>query len=136
MSPSSISSSRSMQRRSVDLPEPEAPINATARCSATVRSTPRSTWRSPKALVSPRISTTGALTGSPHLSPAAQPVDDPGQWHGNRQVEQRGGDQRRVIEFLGGKDLTDSERLQGADDRDQRHFLLQGDEVVQQRLGD
>ena len=29
-----------MQRSSVDLPEPEAPISATASCSATVRSIP------------------------------------------------------------------------------------------------
>jgi hypothetical protein len=47
MSPSSISSSRSMQRSSVDLPEPDAPISATAACSATARSIPRRTGRSP-----------------------------------------------------------------------------------------
>ena len=46
-SPSSISSSRSTQRSSVDLPEPEAPISATASCSFTVRSIPRSTSASP-----------------------------------------------------------------------------------------
>ena len=47
MSPSSISSSRSMQRSSVDLPEPDAPIRAIARCSCTAMSMPRSTSRSP-----------------------------------------------------------------------------------------
>ncbi len=48
-----------MQRSSVDLPEPEAPINATASCSATSKSTPCRTSRSPKALVTPRTSITG-----------------------------------------------------------------------------
>ena len=46
-SPSSISSSRSTQRSSVDLPEPEAPISAIASCSFTARSMPRSTSTSP-----------------------------------------------------------------------------------------
>jgi len=45
-SPSSISSSRSMQRSSVDLPDPDAPIRAIAACSGTARSIPRSTGRS------------------------------------------------------------------------------------------
>ncbi len=63
-----------MQRRSVDLPEPDAPISATASCSATSRSTPFSTSSSPKALVTPRISMTGlcahplALSGESHQS--------------------------------------------------------------------
>ena len=43
MRPASIGSSRLMQRSSVDLPDPEAPINATTSCSATVRSMPRRT---------------------------------------------------------------------------------------------
>ena len=41
--PRSIGSSPLMHRRSVDLPEPEAPIRQTTSCSATSRSMPPST---------------------------------------------------------------------------------------------
>ena len=41
--PESIGSSRLTQRRSVDLPEPDAPISATTSCSPTLRSIPFST---------------------------------------------------------------------------------------------
>ena len=59
MRPASIGSSRLMQRSSVDLPDPDAPISATTSCSATVRSMPRRTsWR-PKDLES--LSTTSGV---------------------------------------------------------------------------
>ena len=41
--PSSISSSRSTHRSSVDLPDPDDPMSVTTWCSSTVRSTPRRT---------------------------------------------------------------------------------------------
>ena len=58
-----------MQRSSVDLPEPEAPISATASCSATSKSTPCRTSRSPKALVTPRTSITGPAISAPYPIP-------------------------------------------------------------------
>ena len=51
--PASIGSSRLMQRRSVDLPLPEAPMSATTSCSATSRSMPRRTSSSPNDLSEP-----------------------------------------------------------------------------------
>jgi hypothetical protein len=50
MRPAAIGSSRLTQRRSVDFPEPEAPIRQTTSCSASVRSIPRSTSSLPNAL--------------------------------------------------------------------------------------
>ena len=44
MSPSSISISRSTQRSSVDLPEPDGPMIATYSLRRTARSTPRRAW--------------------------------------------------------------------------------------------
>ena len=136
-SPSSISSSRSTQRSRVDLPEPEAPISATASCSATARSMPRRTSRSPKDFVTPRSSRTGGAVTS-HAGPCAGApavaVDDPGERHRDQQVEQRRRDQRRVVEGRAAASIcADPERLQRAEDRDQGDVLLQGDEVVQQR---
>ncbi len=51
--PASIGSSRSMQRSSVDLPEPDAPIRHTTSCSATRQSIPRSTSFLPNDLCTP-----------------------------------------------------------------------------------
>ena len=47
--PASTCSRRLTQRRSVDLPEPEAPMRQTTSCTATSRSMPRSTATSPNA---------------------------------------------------------------------------------------
>ena len=137
MSPSSISSSRSMQRSSVDLPEPEAPISATASCSRDRRGRcPCSTSRSPNALVTPRISRTGgAHSPAPAPGPSRSSIRASGIV--TAQVEQRGGEQRRVVEVGRGLDLRDPEGLAGdAEDRDQRDVLLQRDEVVEQRRPD
>ena len=57
-----------MQRSSVDLPEPEAPISATAWCSRISRSIPFRTSRSPNALVTPRTSRTGVDLGTGPMS--------------------------------------------------------------------
>ena len=62
-----------MQRSSVDLPEPEAPISATAWCSRTSRSIPFSTSRSPKALVTPLTSRTGVDFGTGPMSTLGSP---------------------------------------------------------------
>ena len=48
--PASTFSSRLMQRSSVDLPEPEAPIRQTTSCAAMSRLTLVSTWFSPNDL--------------------------------------------------------------------------------------
>ena len=57
--PASIGSMRLMQRRSVDLPLPEAPIRQITSCSATVRSMPRSTSFFPNDLWRPSITRAG-----------------------------------------------------------------------------
>ena len=53
--PASIGSSRLMQRRSVDLPDPDAPMRQTTSCSATTRSIPRRTSSVPNDLWSPSM---------------------------------------------------------------------------------
>jgi hypothetical protein len=60
MRPPSIGSSRLMQRRSVDLPDPDAPIRQTTSCSATSRSIPRSTASDPNDFSSPSTWSAGA----------------------------------------------------------------------------
>ena len=82
--PSSTGSSRLMQRSSVDLPEPDAPIRQTTSCSATSRSMPRSTSCSPNALCRPSMPQRLPVDGrrSPTCgAPLArdQPVGEPGQ---------------------------------------------------------
>ncbi len=57
--PASIGSMRLMQRRSVDLPLPEAPIRQITSCSATVRSMPRSTSFFPNDLWRPSMTSAG-----------------------------------------------------------------------------
>ena len=63
--PASIGSMRLMQRRSVDLPLPDAPMSATTSCSATSRSMPRSTSSSPNDLWSPWIDSAGTSEDAP-----------------------------------------------------------------------
>ena len=71
------------------------------------------------------------------LQARPDPVDNPRQGHGDGQVEDRGGDQRRVVEGRGGVDLGHAECLaRDAEDRDQRDVLLQRDEVVEQGWAD
>ena len=73
--PASIGSSRLMQRRSVDLPEPEAPIRQTTSCSPTTRSIPRSTSSLSNDLRSPstRSARDGAAGRRASLMPASRP---------------------------------------------------------------
>src|SRR4051795_503760 len=134
MSPSSISTRRSMQRSRVDLPEPEAPMTATAWCSETVRSTPCRTSLAPQAFVTPLTSKTGRLMSSPPRHATDSPaIDDAGERNRHTQIEESGAHKRRVVEGRGGDDLGLPERLDHTEDRHQGDVLLERDEVVQER---
>ena len=52
-----------MQRRKVDLPEPDGPMMQATSPGCTTMSTPRSTSVEPKLLCTPSASTMGAITG-------------------------------------------------------------------------
>ena len=107
-----------------------------ASCSPTARSMPRSTSRSPKDLVTPRTSMDGRsprhrALGGP-LGPLRSTIRASG--HGDRQVEQRRRDQRRVVEGPTRRRSGPPGKPRAApEDRDQGHVLLQRDEVVEQR---
>ena len=62
--PSWCSSSRLMQRISVDFPEPDGPQMTMRSRSSTVRSMSRSTWKVPNHLLSPEISMIGSAMPS------------------------------------------------------------------------
>src|SRR3954454_2090088 len=137
MSPSSISTRRSMQRSRVDLPEPEAPMTATAWCSETVRSTPCRTSFAPQAFVTPLTSKTGRLMSSPPRHATDSPaIDDAGERNRHAQIEESGAHKRRVVEGRGRDDLGLPERLDHTEDRNQGDVLLERDEVVQERRSD
>ena len=74
--PLSTGSSRFTQRRSVDFPEPDAPMRQTTSCSASVRSIPRSTSSFPKLLCTPSRTSAEAsvLTASRPRAGAAGPA--------------------------------------------------------------
>ena len=71
-------SSRLMQRRKVDLPEPEEPRIATTSCSCAVSEMPLSTSCAPNVLwIDCTSSATGAAVGDPSLTvtcPSAPPL--------------------------------------------------------------
>ena len=91
-----------MQRSSVDLPEPEAPISATAWCSRDVEVDPAQDLALAERLGHPadleHRALPAALAHRDRPLGAAHAVDEPRQRDRDRQVEQRGGDQRRVVE--------------------------------------
>src|SRR5262245_26052556 len=60
MFPRSIGSSRFIQRRSVDLPEPEGPMITTVSFGATLIAHDFNTWRGPNLLSTPMISRSGS----------------------------------------------------------------------------
>src|SRR5215216_2156497 len=136
--PALTGSSRLIQRSSVDLPEPEAPIRPTTSCSSTSRSTPLSTssrsndlWTS-----SIRRAAAGAISHPPHglepaLVPRDQPVDEASLGDRDHDVHERERHVGREIEGRGRDDLRLLEGLRIPDDRDQGRVLLQPDEVVQ-----
>src|SRR4051812_41676207 len=79
-----------MQRRNVDLPEPDGPITQATSPGCTTRSTPRSTSTRPKLLWMSTASTIGGVAGLvTGLSPSVVPLDValPDRQHrGQRQV--------------------------------------------------
>ena len=139
--PASIGSSRLMQRSSVDLPEPEAPIRHTTSCSATDRSIPCSTSRSPKRLVErPRCGRASAVTAHarlPALAGRGRPASRRTASCGivitrNRTAATTYGVKlkcrpRRSMPRRAGTPRSTPT------DGDERGVLLQADEVVQQR---
>ena len=137
MRPSSIGSSRFTQRRSVDLPEPEAPIRQTTWCSSTARSIPFSTSALPNDLW--RFSIVRASLMRVRLRPAAapvardEPVGEPGQRDRDRDEQHGRGQARREVEGRRLVDLRLLERLDRAEHADERGVLLEADEVVQER---
>ena len=121
-----------MQRSSVDLPEPDAPISAIARVLGdgevdAAQHRPVAVGLGDAADLEDRRSS---------AAPPLPAVEQPRERHGHAQVEQRRGDQRRVDEVRRRLDLRDAERLERPEDRDQRDVLLQRDEVVEQRRRD
>ena len=134
--PRSIGSSRLTQRSSVDFPDPDAPIRQTTSCSATTRSTPRSTSSVPKDLCRP--STTSASLISCPLPGVGggrghEPVRETRERDGQRDEQNCCSDERRVVERRGRVDLRLLERLDRAEEADERRVLLQSDEVVEKR---
>ena len=96
-----------MQRSSVDLPEPEAPISAIASCSPTTRSMPLqhlvlAVGLGDAAQLEDRCSSRpeGEHARRARAGCAPQLVDDTGQRDRHAQVQRRRGEQRRVVEVL------------------------------------
>ena len=107
--PASIGSRRLMQRSSVDLPHPDAPMRQTTSCSATSRSIPRRTSRSPNDLWRPsmRSARRGRCGAVAQRRPSAawraavprdQPVGQPRHRDRDDQEHERGGQERREVE--------------------------------------
>ena len=135
--PASIGSSRLTQRRSVDFPDPEAPIRQTTSCGSSVRSMPFSTSALPNDLCRPStasaalvIGTSGQLT-----APVArdEPVGQARHRDGQEDEEERRHEVRRVVEGRRHLDLRLAERLDRPEERHQGRVLLKPDEVVQKR---
>ena len=128
-----------MQRSSVDLPDPDAPIRQTTSCSATVRSMPRSTSSAPNDLCSPSMRSASTVIGAPpaearsrsrvatsqSVNRASGMVNDD-EHEGDAQ--ERGPVERRLL-----LDAGRSEDLDDPDERDEDRVLLEPDEVVEER---
>src|SRR6185369_2267757 len=117
--PASIGSSKLMQRRSVDLPDPDAPMRQTTSCSATTRSIPRRTSFGPNDLWSPSMRSASAVIGR-RLRSFGDRHDD---------EDQRDADERREVERRGLLDLRGAKDLDDADVRHEDRVLLEPDEV-------
>ena len=137
MRPASMGSSRFTQRRSVDFPEPDAPMRQTTSCSASSRSIPRSTSTFSNDLRTPSRTSALAHAHARDLSAPAiardQPVGEPRQRDGDEEEEDRRDDAGREVEGRRLVDLRLAERLDDAEHADERRVLLQPDEVVQER---
>ena len=84
-----------MQRSSVDLPDPDAPIRQTTSCSSTARSMPFSTSRSPKDLCRPSMRSASVIgRARPFAGAGASdvPVNEPRHRDREQQEDQRAGD--------------------------------------------
>ena len=135
--PAVTGSIRLMQRSSVDLPEPDAPIRQITSCSDTARSMPRSTSALPKLLRTPSISRAAVAHPCPanwrrRSRATSQSVNRASGIviSTNSAAAHRYG---REVEVGRLRDVGLAERLHRADDRHQRRVLLQPDEVVQER---
>ena len=125
-----------MQRRSVDLPEPEAPIRHTTSCESTERLMPLSTSSSPNRLWTASISSSGIIR-APHPRLArlrarrgSRRSASAGSWRDEDDRDER---DRREVEVVAGVDLRLAEGVDRADDEHERRVLLQADEVAEQR---
>ena len=128
ITPSSTVSSRLMQRSSVDLPEPEAPMSTVAVCSGTSRLTPRRTSSSPKDLRTSLTRSTGGpvpWTGvmrCPARSAGERAhqhaVGEPRQRDGEQQEQDRGHHVRGVVERPRAVDLGRPDGVDRPEDRD------------------
>src|SRR4051812_4443151 len=139
ITPSSTVASRSTQRSSVDLPEPEAPMRTTHSGGATSRSRPSSTTLPPNTFRTPPARSRSSLIACSHLLagrqvPAAphDVVGEPGQRDREEDEEQPGEDVRSVVEILGLHELCLPERVQRAEDGQPARVLLQAHDVVEQ----
>ena len=123
------------------MPEPEAPIRQTTSCSPTSRSTPlqhlvlaerladRPRAGGPCRSRSPRASARAGACRSRAISQSVSRASGIVSRMKSIAVH----DVRRVVERRGDVDLRLAERLDRADQRDERRVLLQPDEVVQER---
>ena len=156
MTPSSMSSSRSMHRSSVDLPEPDAPISTTTRCASTSSERSSSTRWSPndlrtdadrqqravrrpdggagaaRLIAGPRCRRScSARRSSPERS--REGVGEPGEREREQHEQDPGHDVGREVGVLRGLDLRGTDGVDGAEDRDEARVLGQRDQVVQER---
>src|SRR5688572_592288 len=126
MRPSVKSSSPFRQRRSVDFPEPEAPVMATMAPAAMSSSMPSRTTREPNVLRKPRIRIMGKLSFESYGEPCQRKTHD--------EVERGTCDTRchPVVQVHGGNGHALGE-LDDRDDTDERRVFQERDEVVGER---
>ena len=126
-----------MQRSSVDLPEPDAPISATTSCSSTARSMPSSTVCLPNDLTRPSTTRDVAHASRPacrlRRSRATSQSVKRASGIVSATNEHRRREVRSEVEGRVRVDLRLVERLDCADRRNERAVLLQPDEVVEER---
>src|SRR5215208_413863 len=94
-----------MQRRMVDLPEPDGPTMQTTSPVLTVVEKPRMTWFDPKLLCT-SVSSIMAIA-SPLAEALLEPRHEEDQRHAHAQIERRDeGEHGRVLERRGGDELA------------------------------
>ena len=128
-----------MQRSSVLLPEPDAPIRQMTSTAATSRSMPSSTRVVAEALHDLGAARSFIAPLVPVIrrrSRGEQVVGEPRERDRHAQEQHRGDDVGREVEVTGGLDARPPQRLDRPEDADQGDVLLQADEVVHQRRHD